>query len=91
MNERMRMKMHKYSIWYITSMPLGASLASEDRIAICSRVNHEVFGGRDRSRKKMAAVYGVLTLCHQHISLMRPGLFLPLFLQLRKLRLGERK
>lgn len=91
MNERMSMKRHKYSMWCITSMPLGASLASEDRIALCSRVNREVFGGRDRSRKIMAAVYGVLTLCHHHISLMRPGLFLPLFLQLRKLRLRERK
>lgn len=91
MNERMSMKIHKHSIWHIISMALGASLASEDRIAVCPQVNREVFGGRDRSRKIMATVYGVLTLHHPHISLMRSGLFLPLFLQLRKMKLREGK
>lgn len=77
------MKIQEHGIQRVISVPLGAVLASEDTIAICCQVNHEVFGGRDHSRKTTATVCCVPTLCHPHISLTRSGLFLSLFLQIR--------
>lgn len=62
--------MHKDGIQHIHAL-LGAALASEDRIAVCPPVNHEVFGDRDRSGKITATVYCVLTPCHPHIGLRR--------------------
>lgn len=36
MNEYENARNEKHGLWLVISVPLGASLASEDRIAICS-------------------------------------------------------